>query len=123
MNELIQLGRQTFELANSGGVRKVGKYMRDADDRIVGLAADYNKGAKEANKAMRKAHNAKMREKFGKEWYNDKDLLKKNYSKMGAMKKAGKHLKRPAIRKRLGYGTLGVALTGVGAAYARKKKD
>jgi len=89
MNELIQLGRETFEFGsrglkrlnrrllamdasspgkpllqkisrkrmegmqrakgrkpadprklkrNSGGVRKVGKYMRDADDRIVGLA-------------------------------------------------------------------------------------
>lgn len=30
-------GKEKFK-RNSGGVRKVGKYMRDADDRIVGLA-------------------------------------------------------------------------------------
>jgi|LULO01.1.fsa_nt_gb hypothetical protein len=100
MNRLIQLGRETFQ-----------------------FAADTQNAPKSGKKIQRQAHNAKMRKKFGKEWYKDKDLLKKNYDKMGMMKKAGKHLKRPAIRKRLGYGTLGVALTGVGAHYARKKKD
>lgn len=100
MNHLIQLGRETFE-----------------------FVADYKKGETEAKKTLRKNHNAKMREKFGKEWYKDKDLRHKNYSKMGMMKKAGKHLKRPVVRKRLGYGTLGVALAGAGSHFARKKAN
>ena len=100
MNHLIQLGRETFE-----------------------LAADTQNAPKSGKKIERQAHNAKMRKKFGKEWYKDKDLRHKNYSKMGMMKKAGKHLKRPVVRKRLGYGTLGVALAGAGSHFARKKAN